>query len=245
MKTREERTGRTPGRSYNGPPLAAGSTAGDGPSPFLSRPSSPLSSKQRAHTGGSLPEDVQQMSLQPSAAVEGKQELSHHADQADEPVAHTEAGPNSVRRRHRTASMDMKQSPGSTYPPSRSVSGIRPLSGPSPSFMMGSWAGYSSKAGIVGMGSHSLMQWVQLTNNIRKCAVLWLTIRVFVFFVPRHHSPSPLSYTTLLSSITCISLNAASHTMTRTTWLDGLNTMQYTMSFYSQNDQCHRAGRCA
>lgn len=155
MKTREERTGRTPGRSYNGPPLASG--AGDGPSPFLSRPSSPLGNKVKSPEINRLSLETSEQDTQDAVPTDTR--VQHQSpDQADEPVAHSSMSPDLRRRRQRTKSMEGNRSTGSTYPPSRSASGVRPLTGGSPSFMMGSWAGYSSKAGIVGMGSHSLMQ---------------------------------------------------------------------------------------
>jgi hypothetical protein len=157
MKTREERTERTAGRSFNGPP---GSAAFVGPSPFLSRPSSPLGSKANRPTDDSRDREVERPSSSDSAAVAAGhvQQLSRRSDQDDEPMAASDTAPTVDRSRNRTSSTGGDVSTGGNYPPSRSVSAVRPLTGGSPSFMMGSWAGYSSKAGIVGLGSHSLMQ---------------------------------------------------------------------------------------
>lgn len=166
MKTREERTGRSSGRSYNGPP---GSITGVGPSPFLSRPSSPPGSKPRSAAEKDVDEQSGIHFVPAVAGAEPEQDLKP-SDQADQSTVSSVGGDDGGKRsRHTTSSTEHDASPGAIYPPSRSVSGIRPLAGGSPSFMMGSWAGYSSKAGIVGLGSHSLMQYVQLYLKYQLC----------------------------------------------------------------------------
>lgn len=158
MKTREERVGRTPGRSNNAPPDISGT--GDGPSPFLSRPSSPSGIKCKPADSlatAELAPDQANVETSPADAPREVQDPDR-ADSGDKATAESNVEADIVRRRVRTKSMGDHGTPGSTYPPSRSTSRVRPLTGASPSFMMGSWAGYSSKAGIVGIGSHSLMQ---------------------------------------------------------------------------------------
>jgi hypothetical protein len=160
MKTLQERAGRSRGRTQTAPASAG---LEDGPSPFLSRPASPDGLRRKAQ----IAEGRYKIATAEGATLYhgGTGDGDEVVRRADQPETMDDGGSRVSRSRSgytRQSSSyvvpDTSTSRSPLYPPSRSVSGIRPLHGGSPSFMMGSWAGYSSKAGIVGLGSHSLMQ---------------------------------------------------------------------------------------